>query len=513
MIQRAKRISLKAKLKKKAFWGKLLAIFFAFMALCTVVSRAADSVIIPKVQLDKPSSGNLNYKIEGKGNVRASEGELVTVPANLRVSEITKPGTNVKAGDALAVIDLDELSKELEEQNDKLDQLRLQLKKEQLGQTPDARTPQTYSAGKNLEIARNHYDEAAAKLDEAVNAENYEAPERQQKADIDKQAAYDAFQAQGVEENAETKAAYDQTVQSIDQELEQAASEKQAQIEALEQNRDAMQDALEQAEAAYEIAQTEDENTNANEQKAKQSSDLTVEGMKIDISQQEKAVKRIQEIMDARGLIKSPAKGTVTENSLSEGLVTSGQEYIRIGTGGYEFLAPVDKENGQRLKEGDSMRVEFAGLKEKKKLKIQSIRTEDSKTGDANGAGKNADGSTTGPAQDQEGIRYITAKIEGDEYTDGMEGAYVIEKESDIRYDWILPIEAIHEDSKGTYCLAARKKNTILGEEYIAERINLVKKEKDLNRVAVEGALTEKTKVITESSKDIEEGDRVRIDQ
>lgn len=510
MTQRTRRKNVKEKIKTKAFWGKLLAIFFAVMVLCTIVSRAADSVIVPKVRLEKPSSGNLKYKIKGKGSIKASKGDLVTVPANLRVKEVTKPGTNIKPGDPLVLIDTEELSRELDQQKDKLEQLRLQFEKEQISQTPDARTPQTYLAEKNLEMARNNYQEASARLDEAVNTENQEAAERQRKADEQKQTAYDTFLMQGGEENVEAKAAYDQTISSIDQELERAASEKQTQIESLKQSVDAMQDALDQAQAAYEIAQTEDENTNANEQKAKQSSDLTLEGLKIDIGQQEKVIKRLQDIMDAKGVIKSTVKGTITQNSMSEGMVTSGQEYIRIGTGSYEFLAPVDKEDALRLKEGDTILAEFTGMKGQKKLKIQSIRTEENRSGDESGA---AGGTGDGTKQNQDDIRYITAKIEGDEYSDGMEGAYVIEKESDIRYDWILPVEAVREDSKGAYCLAVRKTNTILGEEYVTERISLVKKAKDLNRVAVEGALTDKTKVIKESSKEIEEGGRVRIDQ
>ena len=170
----------------------------------------------------------------------------------------------------------------------------------------------------------------------------------------------------------------------------------------------------------------------------------------------------------------------------------------------------MDKEDALKLKEGDTILAEFTGMKGQKKLKIQSIRTEENRSGDESGA---AGGTGDGTKQNQDDIRYITAKIEGDEYSDGMEGAYVIEKESDIRYDWILPVEAVREDSKGAYCLAVRKTNTILGEEYVTERISLVKKAKDLNRVAVEGALTDKTKIIKESSKEIEEGDRVRIDQ
>ena len=59
MVQWIRHINIKDKMKKKTFWGKLLAAFFVLMALSTVVSRAADSVIVPRVRLERASSGSV----------------------------------------------------------------------------------------------------------------------------------------------------------------------------------------------------------------------------------------------------------------------------------------------------------------------------------------------------------------------------------------------------------------------------------------------------------------------
>ena len=328
MVQWIRHINIKDKMKKKAFWGKLLAAFFVLMALSTVVSRAADSVIVPRVRLERASSGSLNYSFKGSGSIIASEGKLVTLPEKLRVREITKPGTTVEEGGALALIDTDELTKVLDEEKAALDKLRLQLQKEQLDAVPDAMTPQAYSAGKSLELARKHFDEASAKLDEAAKAEETGALERQKQLDEKKKAAYVTFVKAGGESSSEAKAAYEEAVRSAEEEARNLKAEKDAQMDALIQNRDAMRDALEQAQTAYDVAQAEDKNAAANRQKASQGSGIMQEGMKIDIEQQQKKVDRLQEVMDADGVVKSPVKGTVTENSLAEGLVTSGQEYI-----------------------------------------------------------------------------------------------------------------------------------------------------------------------------------------
>lgn len=515
MVQWIRHINIKDKMKKKTFWGKLLAAFFVLMALSTVVSRAADSVIVPKVRLERASSGSLNYSFKGSGSIIASEGKLVTLPEKLRVREITKPGTTVEEGGVLALIDTDELTKVLDEEKAALDKLRLQLQKEQLDAVPDAMTPQAYSAGKSLELARKHFDEASAKLDEAAKAEETAAAERQKQLDEKKKAAYDTFVKEGGESSSEAKAAYEEAVRSAEEEARNLKAEKDAQMDALIQNRDAMRDALEQAQAAYDVAQAEDKNAAANRQKASQGSGIMQEGMKIDIEQQQKKVDRLQEVMDADGVVKSPVKGTVTENSLAEGMVTSGQEYIRIGTGGYEFRAAVEKDNAMRLKAGDAMEVEFSGRKDRQILEITDIWAEQSSGGqDSGSADGTAGGGEAAKGQaGQESIMYLTAKLDGDDYAAGTEGSYTIDKESDIRYDWILPVEAIREDQSGTYCLISRKKDTILGEEYVAERLNLVKKAKDVNKVAVEGNLDNKTDVIIESSKEINEGDRFQIEE
>lgn len=512
MIQWVKNIDIVNKIKKKAFWGKLLALFFIVMILCTILSRAADSVIVPKVRLAKPSSGSLNYKIKGTGSIKASEGQLVTMPEQLRIKEVISPGTNVEPGDKLTVVDTDELVKILDEQNAKLEQLRLQLKKEHLNAVPDATTPQTLAAGKNLDLAQYHYNDAVAELNAAIAEEESESFERQRKAEEEKQAAYDAFMLQGGEENVDAKLAYEQTILNIDQQLEQAATGKQAQIDALTQSREAMQDALEQAQAAYEIAQVEEGNAKANRQKASQGSGITQQGLEIDIAQQQKVIDRLMEVANAGGIVKSPAKGTVTENTLKEGLITSGQEYIRIGTGGYEFEAPVDKDNALKLKVGDVLEVTFSGKRDKKKLKITGIQSENDKNGNSGGS-QTPGGNESEVPQGQTDMMYITAQAEGDDFAAGMEGEFLINKESDIRYDWILPIEAVREDQKGTYCLVSDKKNTILGEEYVAKRVDLVKKAKDVNHIAVDGALINKSEIIIESSKEINEGDRVRIEE
>ncbi len=510
-------LNITEKKDKKAFWGKMLTAFFILMVICTIISRAADSVIVPKANVDKPSSGTLKYTMEGTGSIKASEGTLVTVPGNLRVKAITPAGTNIEEGGELAVIDMNELALELDKQNAELEKLRLQLQNEQINGTPDAVTPQTFSAGKALEQADISYNEAAAKLEQAIQLEKQESAERAVRAEKKKKQAYDTYMNEGGAGSSEAKARYDQELNRIDEEMTQEEAGAKAQIENLRDKKEGLEDALEQARVSYDVAAAEDANAEKNSQKAKESSAKIQEGLAIDVEQQQKIVDKLNEIMNMQGIIKSPVKGSITQNGLSEGLVTTGQEYIRIGTGGYRFEAAVDKDDAEKLKTGDVMQVEFPDKKEAVKLKISNIQLQgpdgsvNSPDSGQQGGGDAGQGSS-GDVKSQGKMAQIIAEMEGNDYVEGIQGKYKIQKDSDIRYNWIVPVEAIRQDQKGMYCLAVRKKNTILGEEYVAERINLTQKAKDFSKIAVEGALTEESRLIVGSSRQIDEGDRFRIE-
>lgn len=503
---------MKEKMKTKKFWGQLLAGFFAVMAVCTLISRTADSITVPKAKIEVPSSGHLKYRIEGKGSVNASVGMLVILPENLRISQVVPEGTLVDDGTSVGVCDMEELNKVLIEEQGKLEKLILQLQQEQKSGTPDAMTPQALSAGKALELARSQYEAAEAELLELRQNKDQEVQARQRETEEQKQAFYNEWMEAGGEENPEAKAVYEEKVNGLDESNIQRNESDQAEIKSQEEKTDSLWQALSQAQAAYDVALQEDANSNANREKAKETSNLTQQGIQIDIEQQQKKVEELNKIAASKGQILSPAKGAVAETTLKEGMVTTGQEYVRIGTGGYQFQASVEPDDLERLKTGDEIEIGLTGKPENIKAKITQILSP--KQGDGTGTQNNSQGGQSDSSNTPEtgSLGKITAKLPDGEYVEGTQGAYVVNKESDIRYNFIIPVNALKEDQEGAYCLAAKKKNTILGEEYVAERINLTKKAKDVNNIAVEGALTNDMEVITESTREIQEGDRFQIE-
>ena len=64
-------------MKQKVWTIRILAVFLAVMAAGTVVSRAADSVLVARVGVKKPERGRLTYSCEGEGRVAFAREEQI----------------------------------------------------------------------------------------------------------------------------------------------------------------------------------------------------------------------------------------------------------------------------------------------------------------------------------------------------------------------------------------------------------------------------------------------------
>lgn len=74
----------------------------------------------------------------------------------------------------------------------------------------------------------------------------------------------------------------------------------------------------------------------------------------------------------------------------------------------------------------------------------------------------------------------------------------------------VIPLAGLRKDMKGYYCLVARTRSTILGEEFQADRVDVQLVYQGSTEAAVEGALFEGDEVIIGENQTIREGSRVR---
>ena len=130
------------------------------MAVCTAVSRAAASMVVPKVTTGKVQEGKLSILIQGKGTVETREESLLSLQTGLRVEKILQTGTVVKKGDVLLQYDQNYLQERIEEKQAEIKKLELAVEQAKLTGQPQARVEAAESAQRDVQLSEDNYAKA-----------------------------------------------------------------------------------------------------------------------------------------------------------------------------------------------------------------------------------------------------------------------------------------------------------------------------------------------------------------
>lgn len=209
--------------------------------------------------------------------------------------------------------------------------------------------------------------------------------------------------------------------------------------------------------------------------------------LQLDLDSKQAEISKLDDIIKNKGKVTAPLAGTVTKNDLEQGGVLSGQEKLVIATGGYELVMTAEKEELKNFAAGDELQVNSSADKQKITSVIENIELPDA-----------------------EGKVKFTALLPEGAYKEGSSLDYEIMKESETYYSCI-PVQALREDSGGTFVLLVKEKDSVLGKEETAFRLNVNVTSQDEKTAAVQASLSEEDQIITGSNKNITEGDRVRI--
>lgn len=442
-------------------YGKALIIFFAVVAICTIISRIADSMTIPRVKVQKAKAGKITYQMKGKGEVETTTKSTYLMPNGFLVESCLENGTSVNEGDVLIQFQKEQLEKKREELQGVLEQAQIQLEQAKLSQQEDAWVPEEENAQKTLNQAQAEYNQALAA----------------------KQQAQDNYNQVLATMNPE-----EEGYKEKQEELEGVLTESESRLSTATQS-------LSQAQQSLEGAKKNDEVTRQNNAKAKKTADYTVDGAQLSVEEAERNLKVVEDLIAQEGKICAAEKGIFQNKSVTAGTLTSGSEFISIGTGGMVFSAEVPKEAREKLAQGDSISIKIPG-QEEIKAEITQIALKKSKEENSS-----------------EDVVWLSAVLpENMEVTTGY-ASFSIVKESEEKYQTVLPLTAIHQDNNGYYCLGIRNQNSILGEETKAERIPIKILDKDDTQAAIEGAIQPDSKIIVSSEKSVLAGDRVRVEE
>lgn len=118
--------------KRKNMTGKLLIIFLIMMVLLTFFSNTINNFMLPRVTLDSPARGALIKEITGQGTIdaRVVYEEYIDANASLTVKDVNVDvGDNVKKGQTIMSLDIDDIKSSLQDENAKYRQMQISLDK------------------------------------------------------------------------------------------------------------------------------------------------------------------------------------------------------------------------------------------------------------------------------------------------------------------------------------------------------------------------------------------------
>lgn len=499
------------KVNKKQLAAAAFAVFFLIMAVCTAVSRAAASMVVPKVTTGKVQEGKLSILIQGKGTVETREESLLSLQTGLRVEKILQTGTVVKKGDVLLQYDQNYLQERIEEKQAEIKKLELAVEQAKLTGQPQARVEAAESAQRDVQLSEDNYAKAWEDYNAAAEAYETGVAGQQQNLDQELQAAEEEKervlqQAQELEAAGEAEEAEklrQQAEENAEQRKAQAQSAYDSAIQELELQKSQAEESLQaqdsaraQAYNAYESAKEQDAAAAENDKKTAEAGSYTTQSAQVDLELAKKELEKLQKVQSENGEVKAPEDGVLKSSTIAAGGVTDDTASLMFGWGGYRVKGNLTAEDLSKAETGDEVKIMVPGQGKTLKKSIGEI------SGNTNQQGEN---------QTAAGVFY--AEMEEKEAVYGSEISYEISRQTDSSYKQVIPLSAVRKDSDGTFCLVAEEEKTVLGNEYRAKRVAVTVVEKDSTSAAITSSLGQEDKIITGSSKDIAPEDKVRLEE
>lgn len=410
-------------LQKKAV--KALFAFLVLMIGCTMLSRAADSMTIPRIKVDTPKSKTIVDEVKAKGVVAKNREEKISVVEGLKINYVNiSVGSSIKVGDTLVELDKDDLQA-------KVDEIKKNIEQEQktLSRATEDYNKAINTKKKAVQTALNEMNTAKQALD------NYNNLSEEEK---------DSMMEESLKADYESK-----------KELYNSA----------------VADSNDTVDLDRSLQDTKDS---------------------LKIEEYNKELAKLQPLLDASGKIVSEKEGIVTSVVAENGGVTTDTiASIADKNEGYKFVGEIDKSNRTLVKQGQTVALNLGSSGIIENLTIDSIS-------------KNDDNPDT--------LKVTVVLPVGIGEID--ESGEIIVSSKSKKYGTCVPLAALRQgDGDSYYILVVTEKETVLGEELTAKKVDVKVEKRDGEYAAVsDGSLGRNDKIIIDSNKTIEDGDRVRLE-
>lgn len=448
--------------------AKIFGGFLAVMLMFTIVSRAVSGAAMARVETVRMATGTIKHEVTGNGRVEAGREVAVYTETGQRVKEIcVQEGDAVKRGDVLFTLDMDKLNEQIAETQQEMEKIKLQSEDVQNAKALEQQNQQTAK-----QRAQEDYNQAVSQGDATVTEAKRAWDEAEQALQNFINSSADA--GEGSEGDASGDAAERETQKAA---LEQAAAEAKAAYDAAVSSRI---DNIRTAARALEDAAM-----------AKSTPDSTAKQNDITRQQQELALDKLIALKDAGGEVKSTVDGIVTQVVVTTGDLTSDGAAVRLAdtSEGGRLTVSVDKSYLEYLAIGSPVDLQPVGSKN-----VISDYTISSMT-------KNT--------QDDNLMDVTIDLPKGVIETGTFVDATIAPKSEN--YTTVIPLQALRGSQNEYYVLILEEEQGVMGSELVVKRLDVEVVDKDSTSAALqEGLLTGEQEIISNSSRIIQEGSKVR---
>lgn len=286
------------------------------------------------------------------------------------------------------------------------------------------------------------------------------------------------------ESAADAKKRLDQATRNIteitnaNKQTQAAYANKKAQAEA----------ALANAQAVLELLKTEQ-----TELSADINAELDLSKTNKDIADKREEIAKLKE-KSMGAAVTAPVAGTVTSLSYVAGETTKPEEaaaVIQVAGKGFTLSFSVTNEQAKKVQVGDTAELQNSWYYEDVQAILSAIKPDPESQGQK---------------------KLLVFDVTGTSIQAGQALNLSVGQRSS-EYELVVPNSAIREDSNGKFILTVESKSSPLGNRYIATRVDVEVLASDDNNTAVSAGLYGYEYVITTSTKPVEAGKQVRLNE
>lgn len=476
-------------MKKKEKLIKTTVVFLVLMAVFTILSRATDNLTIASVTTQRVQSMQIDHSLSVTGQVQENKNILISTVAGLKIQGVyVTEGQRVEQGAVLFSVDTSELTdkiSKLESSIQKADAKTEQLKTEKLlilSRAQEDYNTAVSDGDRSIENAYNAYSRAVDAYNTYVTTHTEIAPNTtSDESTTDTSKYYSEEQANSLQDAVDLeKVAYDNAVT-------------------------AKETAVTSAKRAVEDAQ------NAIDSQTADNAESGTEGTTDGQTNQEK-LDKLKELRAAGGEITAPQVSVVTKVSVAAGDETTDGTAVMIAdeSAGCMITVQMSKDYQKYVISGNTVTLSGTGTDGKEMTVEDAVITAVSLAGGASDA-SSADTSGADTSGDM-----LDVTIQMQSAALQIRSSVVVKMDNKSEnYPLCIPISALHQDNKKQYfVLIPEEKQSVLGTELIAQKVAVTVLDRNASYAAIkEGSITKNQYIITESTKDIEEGSRIKLQE